>query len=174
MSLFRPILYLGLLCLVFVGMLITLAIVGLKDSNSPQAAAPSAEATSVSTAPSNLASPTAAPATGTGGAPATPPAAAAGALEISTPDDIHYDKSELDVAPRQVVTVRYTNNSDIPHNIDFLNGADAKAPTLALSNIAAGPNNVQTVTFTAPSTPGSYLFHCDVHPDQMTGHLVVK
>lgn len=163
---FRVIAYLGLLCGAFIAMLVTLALVGLKDSNSPQAVSPSATAGGVSTAASNLASPSAAPGT-------TQPAAP-GTLEISTPDDIHYDKSELDVSPGEAVTVRYTNNSDTPHNIDFLSGPDATAPTLALTMIGAGPNNVQTVSFTAPSTPGSYFFHCDVHPTQMTGHLVVK
>ncbi len=47
-------------------------------------------------------------------------------------------------------------------------------PTLAATKIGTGPNDVQTTTFTAPATPGSYYFHCDVHPQQMTGHLVVR
>jgi hypothetical protein len=29
-------------------------------------------------------------------------------------------------------------------------------------------------TFTAPSTPGSYFFRCDVHPDTMTGTFLVR
>jgi plastocyanin len=35
-----------------------------------------------------------------------------------------------------------------------------------------GPTTT-TYTFTAPSTPGSYFFRCDVHPTQMTGTFVV-
>ena len=31
-----------------------------------------------------------------------------------------------------------------------------------------------TYNFDAPSTPGTYYFRCDVHPDTMTGQFVVK
>jgi hypothetical protein len=33
---------------------------------------------------------------------------------------------------------------------------------------------VDTEKFTAPSTPGTYYFHCDVHPDQMNGTFIVQ
>lgn len=31
-----------------------------------------------------------------------------------------------------------------------------------------------TYTFTAPSTPGTYFFRCDVHPTVMTGQFIVQ
>jgi plastocyanin len=95
-------------------------------------------------------------------------------LEISTPSGTQYDKNELDATTGQQITVKYTNNSTTPHNVHFNNGPDANSPSLGQTNIAAGPNNVQTVSFKAPSTPGSYYFHCDVHPTVMNGHLVVR
>jgi plastocyanin len=158
--LFRAIAYLGLTCAVFITMLCTLAIVGLKNGNAPPGANGSLSTTlpaSASTVPS-----------------ATPSGVTGTTLDISTPDDIHYDKNELDVSAGAQVTVRYTNDSNVAHNIDFLSGPDPSAATLAATKIGAGPTNVQTVSFKAPSTPGSYYFHCDVHPTQMNGHLVVR
>ena len=119
---FRTMGYLGLVCAVFFTMLVTLALVGLKNSNSPVAAAPSAVPTGVSTSGSNLGSPSATTAT-TAAAPG-----GAETVDISTPNDIHYDKNELDVTAGQQVTVRYTNNSTTPHNIDILNGPNPDSP----------------------------------------------
>jgi glucose dehydrogenase len=44
--------------------------------------------------------------------------------------------------------------------------------TLVQTAIQSGPEDVQTVQFTAPAQPGSYFFRCDVHPTIMTGHLI--
>jgi plastocyanin len=60
-----------------------------------------------------------------------------------------------------------------PHDIAFFDGPDANAPRIAATQIGSGPGDHQEVTFTAPTEPGSYLFHCDVHPQQMTGTLEV-
>ena len=160
----KPIGYLALMCAVFIAMLITLSLVGLENNNNPPAVAAGASTS----------------ATTTGGATSQPPAqgspagtAQAGVLTITTPSDIHFDKTELTVAAGAKVTVRYTNDSPIPHNIDFYNGQNANAPSLGMTPIGPGPNDVQTVTFTAPSSPGSYYFQCDVHTTQMDGKLIV-
>jgi plastocyanin len=71
------------------------------------------------------------------------------------------------------VTVRYLNDSDLPHNIAFFEGADATASRIAATEVVTGPGNLQEVTFTTPAEPGSYYFHCDVHPVQMQGTLEV-
>ena len=55
-----------------------------------------------------------------------------------------------------------------------IEGSDPSAPSLASTTIKAGPNDVERVSFTAPSTPGRYFFRCDVHPTLMTGFLVVN
>jgi plastocyanin len=53
--------------------------------------------------------------------------------------------------------------------VDFFNGPDNTAPSLAKTDVGTGPNNAQTVTFTAPSQPGDYFFWCDVHTTVMKG-----
>ena len=73
------------------------------------------------------------------------------------------------------MTVRYRNDSNIPHNIAFYDGADpATATQIVLSETISGPDAVTEVTFTAPETPGEYLFRCEFHPLQMMGKLVVS
>lgn len=68
----------------------------------------------------------------------------------------------LTVSPGQTVTVTNTDATD--HTVTADPGAgtfDVPAP--------AG----KTVTFTAPTTPGTYTYHCAIHP-QMHGKLIVK
>jgi plastocyanin len=93
-------------------------------------------------------------------------------LDISTPSGIEYDKQELTAKPGEQVTVVYDNKADIIHNIHFFNGPDAKSPSIAATKL--GKSTVETTTFTVPTTPGRYFFHCDAHPTQMTGFLVVQ
>lgn len=60
-------------------------------------------------------------------------------------------------------TVAVTNSDSTDHTVtsDGLSQFDVHAP--------AG----QTVTFKAPTAPGTYPFHCSIHP-QMHGSLIVK
>ena len=71
------------------------------------------------------------------------------------------------------MTVSYDNESSIPHNIAFYEGDARTDPILGRTDVETGPA-VQDLTFTAPSEPGSYLFVCEVHPDDMQGTLVVS
>ena len=143
--------------------------------------APAASPTTAA-APTTAASPTTAAATGTstastgGTSTSGTPAAGGGAvsLSINTPDDIHFDKSTLNATAGAQVTLTYTNNSDIPHNFHLFDSTDASGKTLATTDVKAGPNDVETVTFSAPTTPGRYYYQCDVHPTQMNGFLVVQ
>ncbi len=95
-------------------------------------------------------------------------------LTVTTPSGVQFDKAELTAPAGAEVTVEYHNDSSITHNIHFFAGPDASAETLGATEIAAGPGNVQTITFTAPSEPGSYHFQCDVHPGDMQGTLIVE
>ncbi|MCK9520721.1 MAG: plastocyanin/azurin family copper-binding protein [Dehalococcoidia bacterium] len=120
--------------------------------------------------------------TPTPGAEATTPAgspngeATGPVLEIETTEDdpLAFSEDELRAPAATEITVEYTNNSPIPHNIHFFEGSNARAPSIAMTDIATGPNAIERVTFTTPDTPGSYFFHCDVHPVQMQGDLVVE
>jgi plastocyanin len=85
---------------------------------------------------------------------------------------LRYDADTLTAPANTPITVTYTNGSNIPHDVHFHAGDDASAPTLGQTPIEAGPGAVTTVSFTTPG-PGTYFYHCDVHPTIMTGHLVV-
>lgn len=60
-------------------------------------------------------------------------------------------------------TVAVTNSDSVEHTVtsDGLSQFDVRAP------------GGQTVTFKAPTAPGTYPFHCSIHPE-MHGSLVVK
>src|SRR5947199_70732 len=58
------------------------------------------------------------------------------------------------------------------HTSHVFDGKGATAPSLFATPLMKGPATA-TFTFTAPSKPGSYFFHCDVHPTQMTGTVTV-
>jgi plastocyanin len=73
-----------------------------------------------------------------------------------------YDPSPLTVAPGASVAVSNRDSA----------GHTATSDTSGLfksGNVAKG----QTVTFTAPTKPGTYQFHCDYHAN-MHGTLIVK
>jgi cytochrome c oxidase subunit II len=107
--------------------------------------------------------------------PGEEPPAAEIVLETATTQDAPLDFTQtiLTAPAGTEVTVNYLNDSDIPHNIAFFEGPDAGAPRIAATEVEAGPDNLQSVTFTTPEEPGEYFFHCDVHPVQMIGALVV-
>ena len=81
-------------------------------------------------------------------------------------------KSQCLAAPANVqFTVSYENKDSIGHNIVFLESHTA-TQVMFRADIFAGP---ATKTFTAgPFKPGTYAFHCEVHPGQMSGAFVVK
>ena len=122
--------------------------------------------------------PSANPSAAASGAPSTP-AGSGGAgttvsLETTQDQPIAFNPTTISVTPGATVTVNYMNNSNLPHNIDFFNGPDNNSPSLGKTDVGTGPNNAQTMTFTAPTTPGDYMFWCDVHTSAMKGTLHVQ
>jgi plastocyanin len=70
------------------------------------------------------------------------------------------------------VAIHFVNSdAGTQHNIAVFRGQDATAPLLFRGELIAGPAEVD-YTFEAPP-PGTYFFHCDVHPT-MTGTLTVS
>lgn len=114
---------------------------------------------------------------------ATPtPTPTATATATSTPQgttvnlsakNIAFDKSTITVPAGAAITVIFNNqDTGIPHN--FAVYTDSSGQTMIFSGqIVTGPATV-TYTFTAPKTPGTYFFRCDVHPTQMTGKFIVQ
>ncbi len=163
----------------------------------PAGAPPSASATvapsatSASVTPSVTASPTAAPtpspsATASPTASASPSATAAQSATASptasgapsgpidlVAQNIAFDKKTITVKAGSMVTINFNNkDSGIPHNFAAYTDSSASTP-IFVGAIITGPATT-TYTFSAPSTPGTYFFRCDVHPTQMTGQFIVQ
>jgi plastocyanin len=130
-----------------------------KATTAPVSTAASAVTSAATTsAAASTAAPTAGPTTTAGAATASSssgPRATAG----SFPTVRDYTFPPLTASPGGTVTVM--NADDDAHTIT----ADGGAFSVGL------PAN-GTASFTAPTTPGSYTFHCNVH-STMTGTLVV-
>ena len=71
------------------------------------------------------------------------------------------------------VSISFSNkDAGVLHNFSLY--ADAgHTQAIFQGDLTTGPETT-TYTFDAPSTPGTYYFHCDVHPDQMKGVFTVK
>jgi outer membrane protein assembly factor BamB len=95
-------------------------------------------------------------------------------LSVATSQDnpLAFDTAELQAVAGAKVTVTYTNDSPIQHNWHVFNGSGASAPSLAQTPVKSGPQDAESVQFTAPTQAGKYYFQCDVHPF-MNGQLVV-
>ncbi len=83
-----------------------------------------------------------------------------------------FDKSEIKVPAGAEVTINFTNKDTVGHNFAAYSDQSAKTP-IFVGKIINGPATT-TYTFTAPATPGSYLFHCVPHAAFMKGQLVVQ
>ena len=125
-----------------------LLVAGCSSSAKPSAATPSAAGPTA--AGPTAASPTTAPAGTTAGGPA---------LTIAS---FKYDPSPLKVSPGAKVAV--TNSDSAKHTVS----SDTSGLFLA-DSIASGT----PVTFTAPTKPGTYSYHCAYH-SSMHGKLVVS
>ncbi len=78
--------------------------------------------------------------------------------------DFKFDPATITVAPGTAITV--TNQDSAGHTLTAL------APNAGAFDTGLLEQG-KSATITAPTTPGSYPFHCDVHPT-MTGTLVVQ
>jgi len=122
------------------------------------------------------------PAPGTGGGP--PPATGGGPPAAScspsgtqlqiTAQNITFDKSCLAAPADTAFTIAFDNkDAGTPHNIHIFAADPTKDPaakSLFSGDLVTGPD---TATYQVDALPaGTYFFHCDVHPTQMTGTFV--
>ncbi len=71
----------------------------------------------------------------------------------------------------QAFTISLDNKDTLPHNIAILESHSATS-SMAKIEVFQGPG-VQTINV-GPLRPGNYAFHCEVHPQAMSGVFVVK
>ena len=86
--------------------------------------------------------------------------------------NIAFNTSSISVPAGAQVTVNFNNQDNgIPHTFSVYKDSSASQAIFKGQTIT-GPATT-TYTFTAPSTPGTYYFQCDVHPTQMNGQFIV-
>jgi plastocyanin len=84
-----------------------------------------------------------------------------------------FQPTELTVAGGGQISIHFDNQDPGQlHNIQVFDGSDATAPSLFDGEVVTGPAATD-YTFEAPP-PGTYFFHCKIHPTQMTGSLTVS
>lgn len=90
-----------------------------------------------------------------------------------TASGIKFVQTKLTLTAGAKIGMKFDNkDAGTQHNFHLFGGKDATAPSLFAAPLVTGPS-AATFSFTAPSKPGSYFFHCDVHPTQMTGTATV-
>ena len=104
------------------------------------------------------------------GKPGGTPGGPGAALQLSA-KAIAFSPMKL-TASSPNVTIHFSNqDANIPHNVAVFNGPDANAPAILHGPVITGPATTD-YSFTLPG-PGTYYFHCDVHPTQMTGTITL-
>jgi plastocyanin len=107
-----------------------------------------------------------------------PPSGGAGATTFTlVAKNIQFDKRSLTVPANTEVTIELNNQDPgVLHNVAvYRSKSSTTNPLVPGSNAMApfaGPGT-KTLTFKTPG-PGTYYFHCDVHPDTMNGSFIVR
>jgi plastocyanin len=111
------------------------------------------------------------PGTAAGGAVAGGAAGQAPSSQLHvTAEGIKFLESTLTAPAGQPLTIVFENKDPVPHNIAIFDSSQM-TKSYFHGTVITGPG---TVTYTVPALqPGTYYFHCDVHPT-MNGTLVVK
>lgn len=98
----------------------------------------------------------------------------AGAVTIDlVAQNIAFNLKTITVPAGSQVTVNFINlDGDLPHTFSVY--TDSSATTVIFKGDPIIGEATTTYSFTAPTTPGTYFFRCDIHPTQMTGQFIVQ
>jgi cytochrome c oxidase subunit 2 len=84
-----------------------------------------------------------------------------------------YDKECLAEPADKPFTLAFNNqDAGVPHNVVIFKGKDATGEPQFRGQLFPGPGTQRYQVKALPA--GRYFYHCDAHPDAMTGTLVVK
>jgi len=97
--------------------------------------------------------------------------AAAVTTEV-TAQGIAFDTSTITLNAGQASTITFTNDDGVQHNIAMFPSESDLANPPFRGDLITGPD---TIDYTIPALdPGEFYFHCDIHPLQMTGTVVIQ
>lgn len=86
-----------------------------------------------------------------------------------TANSLAFDVGTIDAQGGAAFTIHFTNAESVPHNIAvYPQSGDA----ISKGQVITGPSATDDLQVPALE-PGTYPFRCDVHPQQMTGTIVV-
>lgn len=109
---------------------------------------------------------------GSGGAMgAEPTCSPEGSSLMITANNTTFNKECLAVPANQPFTIALDNKQTLTHSLAILEG-HTSSNVLFRGDIFAGPKS--TTYNVAGLPPGTYVFHCEVHPGQMRGTFIVK
>lgn len=96
-----------------------------------------------------------------------------GVTTAVTAQGLAFDTSTITLSAGKESTITFTNeDAATQHNIAIYPSSTDLSSPLFRGDLVTGPDKV---TYTIPPLQaGSYFFHCDVHPAQMTGTVVVQ
>ena len=96
------------------------------------------------------------------------------AIELElTAENTTYDETELTAPAGADVTLIFDNDDEgIPHNFSLYETPESEEAIFE-GPITTGVEQIE-YTFTAPEDPGTYHYHCDIHPTQMDGDFFVE
>jgi plastocyanin len=93
-------------------------------------------------------------------------------LEL-TAENTTYDETELTAPAGVDVTLIFDNDDEgLQHNFSLYETPES-TEAIFEGPITTGIEQVR-YEFTAPADPGTYHYHCDIHPTQMDGDFIVE
>ncbi len=120
---------------------------------------------------------------GAGGGEGTPPVAGPASNVIVAQNTKFTVGSTITAPPNTEITLEFENKDTQFHNVHIfasdstsgasLTGCTAGCPTGDVATELKGGPFKEDFTFKTPGV-GEYAFHCDAHPDQMKGKLVIQ
>ncbi len=156
-------------------MLVTAACDGDDETRSEEFGAPF-QGSGTPSAPANAAAtvgatPAAVAATGTAAAGSTGASGAEPRRWEITATDFKFDRNELQARSQETLEVTLTNDGSTQHSWRLMGVVDAAGSAVAIAPVAPGDDG--NVTFLVGKS-GTYTFQCDIHPQQMTGRIILS
>ncbi len=94
-----------------------------------------------------------------------------GAVELSAAD-LAFDANVIQATAGEAFTIRFTNNDTAPHNVSVYTEEDGEE--IVLGDVIDGGATVVWLVEVPALDAGEYFFVCDIHPNEMTGSVVVE